>query len=78
MLLHGEAFANFTDRPIKLSVGHLIGFYHPLSSVNGETTSIQVDTNVPQDSQQRCSNQTRVTKSTGKESKEMDAEREAQ
>ena len=41
--------ANFTDTPIKLSIGHVIGFYHPLSSLNGETTSSQVGVNVSQD-----------------------------
>ena len=50
--------ANFTDKPIKLPTGHVIGFYHPLSIVNGETTSVQVDVNVPQDLQSKCSNQT--------------------
>ena len=41
--------SNFTDKPTKLPTGHAIGFYHPLSSVNGKTTSVQVDVNVPQD-----------------------------
>ena len=39
--------------------------------MNGETTSIQVDMNVSQDSHQKCSNQTGDTKSRGEESEEM-------
>ena len=69
--------ANFTDTPIKLSIGHVIGFYHPLSSLNSETTSSQVGVKVSQDSQQKCSNQTGDTESRGKESEEMGAERDS-
>ena len=57
--------ANFTDKPIKLPTGQVIGFYHPLS-VNGETTLVLVDANVPQDPQSKCSNKT--VDSEGKES----------
>ena len=53
--------ANFTDKPIKLATGHVIGFYHPLSSVNGETTLVQVDP------QPNCSNQTVDTNSEGRD-----------
>ena len=65
--------ANFTDKPIKLPTGHVIGFYHPLS-VNGETTSVQVDANVPQDPHSKCSNQT--VDSEGKESGKVNAEKD--
>ena len=68
--------ANFTGTPIKLSIGHVIGFYHPLSSLNSETTSSEVGVNVSQDSQRKCSNQTGDTESRGKESEEMGAERD--
>ena len=68
--------ANFTDTPIKLSIGHVIGFYHPLSSLSSETTSSQVGVNVSQDSQQKCLNQSGDTQSRGKESEEMGAERD--
>ena len=69
--------ANLTDTPIKLSTAHVIGFYHPLSSLNGETTSSQVGVNISQDSQQKCSNQTGDTESRGKESEEMGTERDS-
>ena len=65
--------ANFTDKPIKLPTGHVIGFYHPLS-VNGETTSVQVDANVPQDPHSKCSNQT--VDSEGKESGKVNTEKD--
>ena len=68
--------ANFTGTPIKLSIGHVIGFYYPLSSLNSETTSSQVGVNVSQDSQQKCLNQSGDTESRGKESEEMGAERD--
>ena len=51
----------------------MIGFYHSLS-VNGETTSVQVDANVPQDPQSKCSNQT--VDSEGKESGKVNAEKD--
>ena len=67
---------NFTGTPIKLSIGHVIGLDHPLSSLNSETISSQVGVNVSQDSQQKCSNQTGNTESRGKESEEVGAERD--
>ena len=68
--------ANFTGTPIKLSIGYVIGFYYPLSSLNSETTSSQVGVNLSQDSQQKCLNQSGDTESRGKESEEMGAERD--
>ena len=68
--------ANFTDGLIKLPTGHVIGFYHPLKSVNGQTLSVQADTNPVQDPQPKCSNQTVDTESEGKGCEKLKAEKE--
>ena len=68
--------ANFTDRLIKLATGHVIGFYYPLSSVNGQTMSVQADTNSVHDPQPKCSNQTMDTDSEGKGCEKLKAEKE--
>ena len=60
---------NVTDRPIKLSAGHLIGFYHPLCSTHDDTFPIQEDINVPQDPQLSGSCITAVSRE--KESEEV-------
>ena len=68
--------ANFTGRLIKLPNGHVIGFCHPLSSVNGQTMSVQADTNSVQDPQPKCSNQTVDTDSEGRGCEKLKAEKE--